>query len=598
MNRVASASILKTSTLLFLMVLGIFAAAWVHLPQVRASDGVIKSSTADGSVSAAGSTTNTEIEVGDTASGSTYRGFVKFPLSSLSGLTLGSVILHVYVGYSQHDGVDDYADPLTNPGLGDCLVRHIDDYGTPTSDDYSASSIGNDPGVLISSTATPNVGYVSVDVTAAVVQDIGFSRSYSSFMIKMATDTDSDSYWDTWRFRSVDDWHGDGDTTGSYIEYTIATPTFDFSLSNDGDIAVTQGASGQNSITATAVSGPTEQVDLSCTLGLPMFASCGFSPSSGNPTFSSTLTVSTTSSTPTGVYTITITGEDQHSHTRTTQFTLTVNTPGLHMVVRGKDSKIYWGKDVAGTWTGWNALPGTTPSSPAATSCGGHMYIAVRGSDNGIYYGYVTLATKGFSGWLKLSGSTPSAPALTSGLNCTLYLVVRGGDNGIYVRKRAGSSWSTTWTKLPGSTVDTPAAAATGTTLHFAVLGSNGFSIYHGRMLLATSAWVGWTKLSGSAVSPPALHGVSDTEVYMAVQGSNNKVYLNTWTGAGWTGWSGQSAGTTPNSPAIADVGADVYVAVRGSDSGIYKCSYNSTSKTWTGWSKILGSTPNSPALA
>ncbi|MGA8904763.1 MAG: hypothetical protein WB661_07120, partial [Candidatus Bathyarchaeia archaeon] len=221
MDKFPNTHTIKTLMLLFLMVLIVFAGYSTWVPGAKASPDSIYSDVQDGSVSNGGSMTTTEIEVGDTSHlpPGTYRGLVKFSLSSLSGVTLGSVTLYVYVGYSQHDGApDDYTDPLTNPGLGDCLVRHIDDYGTLSADDYSASSIGNDPGVLIGSTATPNIGYVWIDVTAAVAQDVGSGRSYSAFMIKMATDTDSDSYWDTWRFRSVDDWHGTG--YGPYIDYT------------------------------------------------------------------------------------------------------------------------------------------------------------------------------------------------------------------------------------------------------------------------------------------------------------------------------------------------------------------------------------------
>ena len=100
---------------------------------------------------------------------------------------------------------------------------------------------------------------------------------------------------------------------------------FGFSLSNSGGITVTQGSSGQNTITATLTGGSTQSVSLSCTSVLPSGASCSFNPSSGNPTFSSTLTISTSSSTPTGSVTVTVTGSGG-GQTPITQFTLTVNT--------------------------------------------------------------------------------------------------------------------------------------------------------------------------------------------------------------------------------------------------------------------------------
>ena len=109
--------------------------------------------------------------------------------------------------------------------------------------------------------------------------------------------------------------------------------TFTYSLSNSGGIAVTQGSSNSNTITATLQTGSAKSVTLSCTSGLPSGASCSFNPSSGSPTFSSTLTVSTTGSTPTGSYTITVNGSP--AATSPTSFSLIVNpaTPQVTMTV-------------------------------------------------------------------------------------------------------------------------------------------------------------------------------------------------------------------------------------------------------------------------
>ena len=68
--------------------------------------------------------------------------------------------------------------------------------------DLNAASIGNDPGAIISSSATPNVGYVSVDVRAAVQADVNNGRAFSAFMIRMQTDTDNDHKGDYWIFEA------------------------------------------------------------------------------------------------------------------------------------------------------------------------------------------------------------------------------------------------------------------------------------------------------------------------------------------------------------------------------------------------------------
>jgi hypothetical protein len=107
---------------------------------------------------------------------------------------------------------------------------------------------------------------------------------------------------------------------------------FDFSLSSSGGITVSQGKSGQNTITVkltssspyTSHSIPSSQlVGLSCS-GLPLGAQFTFATASSYPTFSTTLTISTSTLTPVGSYSITVLGSGGGiSHT--TSFTLTVN---------------------------------------------------------------------------------------------------------------------------------------------------------------------------------------------------------------------------------------------------------------------------------
>src|SRR6266571_1911640 len=95
-----------------------------------------------------------------------------------------------------------------------------------------------------------------------------------------------------------------------------------FSLSNSGDIETVQGGSGSNTIMVTLASGATPQsVSLSC--NHPSMSSCSLMPQSSLPSFSSTLTISTSLSTPAGQYNITVTGTGG-GVTNTTRFVLTV----------------------------------------------------------------------------------------------------------------------------------------------------------------------------------------------------------------------------------------------------------------------------------
>lgn len=115
---------------------------------------------------------------------------------------------------------------------------------------------------------------------------------------------------------------GAGYDIGSY-EFMPLPSSFDFSLSlNPSGGSVVQGNSISTTATATLISGASQPVSFSCS-GLPLGATCSFNPSSLNPTASSTLTISTSSSTPPGTYPVTISGT-YGNITRTVDYSLEV----------------------------------------------------------------------------------------------------------------------------------------------------------------------------------------------------------------------------------------------------------------------------------
>jgi hypothetical protein len=104
--------------------------------------------------------------------------------------------------------------------------------------------------------------------------------------------------------------------------FTMDQP-FDFSLSNTGDKAANKGASAQNSITAALKSGSSKPIAFSVS-GLPSGATSAFSNVSCNPSCSSTLTINTSGSTPSGTFPINVTGSDG-GVSRSSSFNLTVS---------------------------------------------------------------------------------------------------------------------------------------------------------------------------------------------------------------------------------------------------------------------------------
>jgi len=120
---------------------------------------------------------------------------------------------------------------------------------------------------------------------------------------------------------------GPGTLTANYQAPTLP---FDISMSASRGIIVAVGGSGSNTITATLTQGRPGAVSLACiAASLPAGASCLFGQSSGtpNPTFSSSLTISTSTWTSTGSYTVVVRGSGTEAFPgcRYTTFVLTVN---------------------------------------------------------------------------------------------------------------------------------------------------------------------------------------------------------------------------------------------------------------------------------
>ncbi|GEM_PF-1749403 len=111
----------------------------------------------------------------------------------------------------------------------------------------------------------------------------------------------------------------DGDSSTGNVLITVN----DFSVSASPQSgSVVQARSVNTTVTVTLLGGVSEKVNLS-QIGCPSGATCTFNPSSGNPTYSSTLTISTSGLTPAGNYLITIIGTG-YGTTRSATYNLTI----------------------------------------------------------------------------------------------------------------------------------------------------------------------------------------------------------------------------------------------------------------------------------
>ena len=104
--------------------------------------------------------------------------------------------------------------------------------------------------------------------------------------------------------------------------------TLDFSLINNGSKSVNPGQSAVNGITATqTLNGASAQVVTFTTSGLPTGATYSYAPGSCTVNCSTTLTINTSSSSPTGTYTITVSATGGGT-TKQTSFTFAVVPAG------------------------------------------------------------------------------------------------------------------------------------------------------------------------------------------------------------------------------------------------------------------------------
>src|SRR5207245_11267573 len=104
---------------------------------------------------------------------------------------------------------------------------------------------------------------------------------------------------------------------------------FDFSVSlNPTSGSVQQGSGTTSTVTVSLVSGTTQAVSLTTSISPGATGlTASVNPTSGNPTYTSTLTISTTTSTLTGSYSITVTGTSG-SLSHSAIYSLTVTAPG------------------------------------------------------------------------------------------------------------------------------------------------------------------------------------------------------------------------------------------------------------------------------
>ena len=117
--------------------------------------------------------------------------------------------------------------------------------------------------------------------------------------------------------------------------------------------------------------------------------------------------------------------------------------------------------------------------------------------------------------------------------------------------------------------------------------------------------WSGWSEVPGNGftLSGPATSFYLGTD-YAFVQGTNNRIYMNTFDGTTLSGWSEVPGNRlTPSAPAATRLytgfGTPLYLFVRGTDNKIY-LNILSGGVSWSDWSQVPGNgfTPDAPGAS
>jgi hypothetical protein len=163
------------------------------------------------------------------------------------------------------------------------------------------------------------------------------------------------------------------------ITYSAIPSTFDYSLSNNGNVSVTKSggtSQGQSQVTASLITGPTQPVTFTAT-GMPAGVSVAYANQGCSPTCTVTITFTVQSSVPAGSYPILVTATSPGVSNKTTGFNLVVSNPvGLSVTCTASPSPAYIGQPITWTanvsggaapftyaWSGTN-FPGTPTTNP------------------------------------------------------------------------------------------------------------------------------------------------------------------------------------------------------------------------------------------
>lgn len=231
---------------------------------------------------------------------------------------------------------------------------------------YSNCSGTNTPGNPTGFSGTPNYNSITLNwssATNAYGYNIYYSSGGSYILLSSQTATSythsSLTSGTTYDYRlNAYNICGQQSSNVSTSATTTSTPLFSYTLSNGGNVAINQGSSATQSITATLSTGSTQAVSFSIS-GLPSGVSYSFSSTSCNPNCVTTLTLNANASATIGTSTIIVTGTSSGTANQQTQFSLNVSSTAIN-----------YNLNVTKLGTGFGVVTGTSNPVQTNINCG------------------------------------------------------------------------------------------------------------------------------------------------------------------------------------------------------------------------------------
>ena len=262
---------------------------------------------------------------------------------------------------------------------------------------------------------------------------------------------------------------------------------------------------------------------------------------------------------------------------------VTTTTAGVQLVVRLADGSLRIRTETSTGWTGWTALGGVAVGGPAVAAAT-TTSSTVAHLDTADSVRVLTRTDAGAAtAWTGLGGIGTSKPAVAQ-VSGHVVVAVRGADRGVWLRERTGSTWAP-WTSVQGRALGAPALAATADGgLTVAVVGTDGALWVRHR----AGAWSAWRSVPGVHVTAePALTAAAGGGVVALVRGGDGRAWVAVGdaSAASWSAWT-SIGGVLSSGAGVTARASTLEAYVYGTDGRLWSAvATNGAEGTgWGGW--------------